>query len=560
MKIRFATLLLFSSFYCMSHAQHSSGGESVCVSAFGAIPNDGNDDTSALRKAIAYCRGKENVTLTMPAGVYILRDEQALSLERQVMNGEMGQNPEQVIYTPYYPYARGLDFSGFRNFTLQAENAVLMCEGWMEPISLDSCDNVCLKGITIDYAQKPFSMGTVTAVDKSYFEVQFSEHRAITGTMPLTRMTFWNTETDRMHPDPLYFPKREILENNKVRFHHAIPEHLKGSIASVNHSFHFRPAILIHRSNGVNLEQVTIHSQPGMGIVGFDSKDIRLFRLSIIPASGFYESTNTDATHFASCRGLLEFDQCLFKGQGDDATNVHGYYQTIESATKNKARIEVKAGTYTHAQVADVPAIGDTLELVERKSLKPVREYVVTGVRHAGKETFCDVVLSEDLPTDLSEFFLMNISKLPSLRFCNSIVQSHLARAVLVKTRNVIISGNIFKNSTGTAIHIGAEAAWQEGSHAKNVLIRNNYISGCGLGAGAQGNAAGIAVIIEADDTSSSYLHDNIAIENNYIAGTPLQYGIYIGNAQNIRLKGNKISNCKENLFIHSSNGVSIKE
>ena len=147
-------------------------------------------------------------------------------------------------------------------------------------------------------------------------------------------------------------------------------------------SFHFRPAILVYRSVSTCLEDVTIHAQPGMGIVGFDSKDIFIKRLSIRPSSGYYQSTNTDATHFACCEGVLHFQGCYFQGQGDDATNVHGYYQTIIRAEGNSADLEVKAGTYTHAQVADVPRVGDEMELVEIRTLKPVWTYKVKEVKH----------------------------------------------------------------------------------------------------------------------------------------------------------------------------------
>lgn len=40
-------------------------------------------------------------------------------------------------------------------------------------------------------------------------------------------------DTQDMHPEPICFPKRELLGNNKERFYHPIPPHLEGSIAGV---------------------------------------------------------------------------------------------------------------------------------------------------------------------------------------------------------------------------------------------------------------------------------------------------------------------------------------
>ncbi len=66
-------------------------------------------------------------------------------------------------------------------------------------------------------------------------------------------------------------------------------------------------------------------------------------------------STNTDATHFASCRGTVVIEESMFRGLGDDATNVHGYYHDIEMGDDGWTRLVLHAPTYTHAQQADVP-------------------------------------------------------------------------------------------------------------------------------------------------------------------------------------------------------------
>ena len=373
-------------------------------------------------------------------------------------------------------------------------------------------------------------------------------------------MTFWDKEKNRLYPEPIYFPKRELLGGNKVRFYHSLPQTLKGSNATALNSFHFRPAILVYRSVSTCLEDVTIHAQPGMGIVGFDSKDIFIKRLSIRPSSGYYQSTNTDATHFACCEGVLHFQGCYFQGQGDDATNVHGYYQTIIRAEGNSADLEVKAGTYTHAQVADVPRVGDEMELVEIRTLKPVQTYKVKDVRHSIPETQVHVTLSDPLPENISDYYLMNVTKLPQLIFENSVINSHLARGILVKTRNVTIRNNVFRNCTGTAIHIGAEANWHEGTHAKHVLVTDNVMMGCGKGAGSQAGAAGIAVIIEAEDTEKEYLHEDIKITDNLIAGEGNDCGIYVGNAKDVLLQGNKITGCKQAYKYHSADQVLLEE
>ena len=524
----------------------------IDVTRFGAIPDDRKDDSRALRKAAQYCREHAGVTFFFPPGTYLLRDKEAVRLETEVMAGKMGENPEQVIFTPDYPYVKGLDLTGAKDVTLSGRGAVLMCDGWMEPISITDCENVTVIGLTIDYVRKPFATGRVTAVEDAYFDVQFLDDRLITNETPLMRMTFWDEGADAMHPEPIYFPKREILGGNRVRFHHAIPRALSGSVAGVGHSFHFRPGILILRSTNTSVINVTIHSQPGMGIVGFDSKDIFLKQLAVVPAPGYYFSTNTDATHFACCEGILHFSGCRFRGQGDDATNVHGYYQTLLSADGCKTRLRVKAPTYTHAQVPDVPRIGDEMELVDRRTLCPVRTYKVEQVDWHEGSLEPMVTLDGELPQEYSSFFLFNVTKLPKLIFENSLVDSHHARGVLIKTRDVLVQNNVFRRGTGTAIHVGTEGGWHEGTHSKKVVIKDNMIIGCGKGAGSQQGACGIAVNAYADDTEATYLHDDIRITGNMILGAGNACGIYVGNAKNVTVSDNKIRGCAHDVVFHS--------
>ncbi|MBQ7824543.1 MAG: hypothetical protein IJ338_10320, partial [Bacteroidaceae bacterium] len=435
-KILIVAMLFFS---------FSVAAKQIDAKNFGAIPNDGKDDTKALRKAVEYCRDNPGTVLYIQPGVYRLVDKDAVKLEEDACAGKFGDNVETEVFTPYYPYSKGLDFSGSTDIHVLAEGVTLMCEGWMEPISICNSKNFKLNGITIDYLRKPFSHGEVISVTDNYFDVKFSDERTITDKIPLMRMTFWDPRYSRVAPVTLYFPKRELLGDNVVRFHHQIPDSLVGTTANVNHSFHFRPAILVLDSENTTLENVTVHSQPGMGIVGFNSKDIRLNALSVKPALGYSQSTNTDATHFSACEGLIRFEACYFQGQGDDATNVHGYYQSINNVSGKNAQLQIKARTYTHAQVIDAPRVGDVLELVEKKTLKPIKNVIVQEVSVEPESIVCNVVLSEELPADYTEYYLMNITKLPKLEFENCLVNSHLARGILVKTRGVKINNNVFR-------------------------------------------------------------------------------------------------------------------
>ena len=69
---------------------------------------------------------------------------------------------------------------------------------------------------------------------------------------------------------------------------------------------------MVRNAKDVTFDDVTIHSHPGMGIVGHRCESVAMTGLKIVPRPGMLMSTNTDATHFTSCTGTVTIDNCEF--------------------------------------------------------------------------------------------------------------------------------------------------------------------------------------------------------------------------------------------------------
>jgi hypothetical protein len=530
----------------------------VSVADFGAVPNDGANDASALRAAVASCRGRGPTTLVFPPGRYDLRDEDAVRLMEEVMKGAFGINPEAAIFRPYFPYVRGLDFSRIQDLTVEAAGAQLVVDGWMEPVSLEDCRNVTIRGLTIDYLRPPHSVGTIRNVTDTHFEIEFPDRYPVHGGMSMPRVMLWDERVGRMM-GPCVYPKgSEKIQDQVLRVRAACPREAEGRLGLVAHSFHFRPAILLHRAEGVTLERVTIHSQPGMGVTGHRSRDLTFQGLRIVPRAGSPMSTNTDATHFTSCSGFIHFLGCQFEGHGDDATNIHNYYYSV-SATDEDASYDltVESPTGTHAQVLDHPDPGDTLELVEKETLRVVVTFEVITTDNSAEEWRSRVRLDRPLPGDPGAYYLVNASRLPSVRIEGCQVRSHRARAFLIKTRNVLIQDNTIENTTGTAIHVGAEGYWHEGPGSADVTIRNNRFLGCGRGEGTIQGASAIAVNVDAPRTDIPGVHRRILIEGNQIVGPPgRERGIFVSGAGDVTIRYNQIAGVQIPIEVRHSDEV----
>jgi hypothetical protein len=104
---------------------------------FGIRPGTDGDASPAFAMALAACRDRRAGRLRIEPGIYHLRNARAEALMHRVLSGELGHNPEKAMFHPNHrDYAVGVDASGLRDVRIEAEGAVLMCHGFMEPLRL----------------------------------------------------------------------------------------------------------------------------------------------------------------------------------------------------------------------------------------------------------------------------------------------------------------------------------------------------------------------------------------------------------------------------------------
>ncbi len=540
-------------------------GEVINVLDFGAIANDGLDDTKYLRLAAEKARTTPNSRLYFPSGEYHLSDPKAIKIQKAALSGKLGANPQDILYRPNQAYIIGLDFEGAKGLTIDAEGVKLVCDGWMEPLSFRNAQDIILNGITIDYEKRPNSYGEIINLGEDFVDVKFPAEEKMTEEMLILRIMVYVNAKQSLVGQAVYHKNKKMIAPNTIRFWgEGIRKQSElGRVLVTFSGFHYRPAILIYKTKGITLNDVTIHAQAGMGIVGHLSKNISLNRLKVIPPEGRYVSSNTDATHFSTNRGFIRFKDCEFAGQGDDATNVHNYYAHIVSRPEeNICETFLGEREFTHSLYQDEPQVGDVLAVVQKSTLKEVGYIRVSDFEANPEERKVKITFEGRLPDDIDSYYLANMTACPSLEFINCKVKSHRARSVLVKTRKVLIENCSFENTTGTAIHIGAEGNWGEGVASEDVVVRNNRFSNCGLGGENDGTidgASAVAVHVNAQDRSVPGLHKRILIENNKVIGG--EHAISIKGAQDVIIRYNEFNEIeKEPIVVGASEKVKAYE
>ncbi len=520
-------------------------------------------DTARFAAAMAYCREHEGTTLIVPPGEYTLTSQLARDTMAKVLAGEYGPNPQPTMFNPKFAYTRGISFEGQKGTTLIGYGVTLMVDGFMEPVSVRDCENITVCGITIDHKRKPFSRGVVTSITKRETDDEYDAIIALDESCPVQkesprrlRCCMYNKHTNLYFGPPMGAVDVVDAHTLRVTMSRKETEDTGESFVGMEfytvHTYHSRPAILIEQAKNTHLVDVTIHSQPGMGIVGNRSEDILISGLSVVPSVGYHFSTNTDATHFTSITGLLRLENSTFDGQGDDFINVHNYYHTITPIDETSCWLHTDAKDGTHAQSLDYPDVGDKMELTNRLTLDVPEVYTVLECEPDFEAYRTRVKLDKPLPANHGEFFLADVTRLPRLEVVGCHARNHFARSILVKTRNVLLEGNTFVDPYGPAVVIAAEPWWCEGVCAADVTIRRNRVVNIRE---TWGDAGGIEVMADCKKPDCRPIR-NIVIEDNIIDTPKCKHGIFVRNVDGVTIRRNKVVAREEGIQVEVCSDV----
>lgn len=521
---------------CLSFVSEANA-RTVSVCKFGARPDDSRSDTEALRKAAAYCRKHPQTTLLFPPGIYELSDPVAIDIERRAISGAFGRGLEVqwTLFQPQKPYVTGLDFTGCEGLTIEARGARLVVEGWMQVLSFVGCKQLTLNGLEITYRRPAATEGRVVRTSKESFDIEY-DPALYTYIDSIVQGRYYFYSSERRHFYYGGIREAELLRPGLVRMASSVNPPV-GDICVIRYGGHYRPCVMLRESEGITLRGLSIRSFPGMGVVGHICHDILIDSLNVTPEAGRVSSTSTDATHFTSCSGNLTISNSTFAGNGDDCTNIHNYYWHVTPDATDLNRVEIRVeGADLHAQALDYPLVGDTLILLNRRTMQEVGRFVARSCDIDAEAWRVCATLDHPMPSANCEQLLMyNYSRFPRVRIINNVDDYNNGRAFLLKSRDVLVRGNRIGRSTLSAIKLGAELSWHEAGPVEHVLIEDNDIRGAGTDNGYR--ATGIMVTTESPEIPP-HVNRCILIRDNHIEGIH-PTAILLHDAQDVEIDGN---------------------
>lgn len=297
------------------------------------------------------------------------------------------------------------------------------------------------------------------------------------------------------------------------------------------------PAFMLQKSSNILIEDVTVYSALGMGVLAQKCENIHINRFKTECKKDRYVSLNADATHFVHCKGYVKVTNSSFMGQLDDALNVHGVYTKIISKDKNSVTVK-----YMHHQAKglDIYEKGSKINITDPVSLIVKDSFTVKDVKVINIDTTV-LILDKSTENITVGDDAEDITYSPEVIFDNNRVFYNRARGILLGARGKTVISNNYFNSAGAAILFESNGNfWYESGAVLDVEIKNNTFDNCRYCNWCNGV---IEVCPKGKYEDGKYFHGKISVTDNVFKDT--NYPLFIAdNSENIIFKNNKTENC----------------
>lgn len=505
-------------------------------------------------------------------GMYRTKKKNCVKYIREVQKDLKGKHPKKLIFSTgtYHFYPDGavlkeyyesnttdinpricaLHFEGIENLIIDGRGSTLIFHEQMQPFTFDSCSNLILKNVTIDWDNPLIAQAEVLKVtdhyidlgidprespyaienDKLFFTINRDKKNAWKGTMEFDRKGHYVVPQtgDRgcLGRNWREYRVQAVLPGTIRLYNEFLRKPKVGNFLVLRHAERIHSGVFITESNNIRIDNLRLYHATGLGILAQFSENLTFHNYKAIPnkTKARYFGGGDDGLQVSNCKGQITVSNCEFAGLMDDPINVHGtsvQIQEIVSATELKCK-------FMHHQSVGLNwgHVGDKISFIENKKMNSLGTGHVASFKPIDKEYFL-LAFSEPIPGNIEVGdALENLTWSPDLFVKDSHFKSSRARGLLVSTPGkVVIENNIFESS-GSAILIAGDAnGWFESGAVTDVLIRNNtFTELCNTSSYqfCEGIISIFPIIPEPDEELT--FHRNIRIENNHFY--PFDYPI----------------------------------
>jgi len=532
---------------------HKSSSEPHIIS----VPAIEGDATKAIQAAISQAQELKGrpVVIELQNAEYHLYRQSATSVLYYVSNTTSeDENPDATKHI-------GLWLKGMENVTIDGRGAKLIMHGEMTNFVIDSCQNVCLRRFTVDFADPTVPEMTVEQVGDRHMVVRIhptSRYEIRNGILAFKGESWsWSRGIAQIYDPvrditwrswmPLNDQKKAIeIEPGLVRLEFdEKPNVSPGQVFQMRDSYRDEVCGLIQYSHQILLEDLRFNFTSNFGIVGQMSRDLTLRHLTFEPEPGSGRTCSgfADFLHLSGCGGKILVENSRFVGAHDDPINVHGTHLIITeflSETQLKVR-------YMHSQTFGFQSFlpGDSVDFIDMHSLLPIASAKVSSAKMENPRDIL-VTLSKPVPEEIrqrKELALENVTYTASVEIRGNYFSRVPTRGILVTTRRpVVIEDNYFFRMNNSAVKISDDArSWYESGMVRDVLIQNNEFVECGNP---------VISISPENDRNEGPVHHGIRILNNRFRMSG-PHAVEARSVEGLQIRGN---------IVRTSDGKTLEE
>ncbi len=447
-----------------------------------------------------------------------------------------------------------LRLAGLQDVTLVMEGVEMVCTETTRAVTIENCQNLTIRGLTIDYDPLPFTQGRIVEIseDTSRLTVEILDGYAEPGNSEIIgSVEIFDPATGRLRERTTHFgattsmedSMRAVITKRSATEEFAIEKVGDIAVISVTYAPGGRQphAIMATDSEGLVFEDVTLYAGPTFGFFENSCNNSRYIRCRVDRRAPEHDpvvremprlrSMNADAYHSKNARRGPTYEHCSAFFMGDDAIAINGDFHFVTEAKGAELRVLAKRVMQIRAGDAVQFLNPDGTRLPDRRVVSVTPDGKITederkdvmsrnlypDIRRDGLNDAYRIVLEE--PVEGVGLGTMvcdsdGIGNGFAIRHCR--LGHNRSRGILVKAGRGEITDNEITGSLMTSILVTPEYWWLEAGMSDNLVIARNRIS--------EGRGMGIAVISvgrEAGIISPAGTFNNISITGNSVKGGP---------------------------------------
>jgi len=534
----------------------------VSVRDFGAVPDDGKDDSKAILAAIEQARIKDIRSVHFEAGTY----------EFKTLPGwKEGEGPKRSCYISVKDLSGielfgAVDALGKPATRWVKDNDLKECQPTI--LSIEQSTNITMRNISIDMAPYYYSAGKIVSVNGDEVTIEvLPGHPRIDGQKAyimglydlkerkakVVRLTWdsdlpqWNVtgdEKDRRLVTHYSALAKSCMVGDGVFWFQG---NYSGSLLSFGHV------------NNLLLENVQILNGHGFPVTCSFCHDVTYRNVKIIPEGNRIATTCRDGFKIYCASGKVLMDGVHIEGcLGDDGQNIHGIWLAV--VKKNSAK------TLAVTKSRNKITIGSNIVLLNDKFIPSWHSKVV---EYTTADTVSLITFADTIPQWVHEKTAVEPQEwLPdSFHIVNCVYRSTGRFGILLKASNTLIEKSLFENNC-VGIHIGGEWSWgywlestnPQHIEIKNCTFRDNRLD-MRFGGERMERAISIASWTNPDKLGEpsevlSGLINDVRIHDNTFENETLCASLQ--NCGNVWFWNNTIKNCGKDLLINEKTTKNI--